>query len=314
MKFLKDYKLVIIFAVVVVATFAAVLVLGSNSENGTNCKELTSQQLQDANFRDVITSQQCCIGNAKNITEMQTCIDRHTNAFAKHNATQNTTTQSKSVTLTRLIDSSCTDCLSLDIVIGSLKRAGVEVGKDTTIDYNSAEGAALIQEYGIKTVPVLILSREIENYTFFMQALPTINATHKNGNYVLHEIRPPYKEISTGKVLGLVRLVFLNDSSCRLCYDVLYHRQILAGYGIFIANETLVDVNSTEGKALISRYNIKAVPTFLLSPDAKYYTLLMSDWNIVGSVVDEWYIFTNMTAINAPYRNLENGVIIFPAG
>lgn len=314
MKLSNDKIIIIIFVALVAVAFASILVLGNKSGNNANCNELTSEQLQGATLNQIISSQQCCIGNAKNATEIQFCTDKYRSATAKYNSTQNATAQLQSVTITRLIDPSCTQCFSMDPVINSLRNAGVQIAKDVSIDYSSDEGKNLAQEYDIETLPALIFSKEIENYTFFISALPALNVTHKNGNYALQAIRAPFEDISTGKILGLVDVIYLNDSTCSLCYNVMLHRRILQGYGVFIINQTLVDINSTQGKAIIKKFNITAVPTFVMSSDAMYYKSLSADWEVVGKIVNDWYIFTNMTAINSPYKNLENGVIIVPAG
>ena len=237
----------------------------------------------------------------------------------QQNSQQNTTyvvnePHVKNISVTRVVDSSCSRCFSLNPVVNSLRSSGVNITSDVTADYSSDEGKRLVQEYGITTLPAIVMSKDIDNYTFFSNSLPALNATYKDGNYMLQKLRPPYEDISTGKVLGLVDVIYLNDSSCSLCYDVMLHRRILQGYGVAIVNETLVDANSTQGRAIISKFGVHYVPTFLMSPDAAYYSVLSGDWSVVGKIVDGWYIFANMTAINSAYRNLDNGVIVVPAG
>ena len=69
------------------------------------------------------------------------------------------------------------------------------------------------------------------------------------------------------------------------------NKQILNGFGISINNEKTYDINSNEGKSLISKYNIKKVPIIILSPEAKNYDAFVNAWKQVGSAEDDgWYV------------------------
>lgn len=217
------------------------------------------------------------------------------------------------VSLVRIIDSSCTGCSSIDVIVGSFERAGVVFSSDRTVEYDSSEGKGLIKTYGVREIPAAIISKDVLDYQSIALIWPQLNATEKNGSYALHVLQPPYRDLAVNKIIGLVDTIYINDSTCGNCYDVLLHQQILGeNFGVVFANETFVDVNSAAGASLISRYSITKVPTFVVSPDAKYYTGLMQVWPSVGDEVGGWYVFRNMTAIGGTYRDLTTGKVVVP--
>lgn len=220
------------------------------------------------------------------------------------------------VNVTRIIDTSCVQCSSVDVVVNSFKRAGVVIKSDVNLEYNSPQGAELVRKFGVDRIPALIVSKDILEYPAMAAIWPQLNATEKNGSYALHVLQAPYRDLSEGRVVGLVDVIYLNDSSCSNCYNVLVHREILkTNFGIFLLNETVVDVNSTAGKAIVSKYNITVAPIFVMSPEAKYYAGLNQVWPPVGTIESNgWYVFRNVTVLGSIYKNLETGKVTVPAG
>lgn len=207
------------------------------------------------------------------------------------------------VSVTRLIDSSCSYCLSTDNVVNSIKQFGVKITEDKTFEYTSDEAKILISKYGVKEVPVLIISKDIVEYESIMQVWSQLDVVEKDGFYVLHS-NPPYRNLSSGKIEGLVSLVMLTDNSCSDCYDVTVHKQIVQGLGVKIVNESTYDINSTKGREFLSKYNITNVPTILVSPDTWVYADFTVIWKTVGTVEsDGWYVFRK-TEQMGKYRNV----------
>lgn len=220
------------------------------------------------------------------------------------------------VNVTRILDTSCAQCSSIDVIVNSFGQAGVAIKNDVNLEYNSPQGARLISDMGITRVPSIVVSGDILEYTSIAAIWPQLNATEKNGAYALHVLQAPYRDLALNRVVGLVDVIYLNDSSCSNCYNVHIHKQILSGnFGLFLLNETVVDINSTAGKAIVSRYNITLVPAFVMSPDAKYYEGMMQVWPSVGTQEsDGWYAFRNVTVLGGIYKNLGTGKTVVPAG
>lgn len=197
----------------------------------------------------------------------------------------------------------CPQCFSTDAIVAGLKEGGVLVS-ERRVDYRSAEGMELIKRYGIERVPALILKGETTKDPRLTTHL--LRLGERQGDDFIVQNNPPYKNVLTGELLGAVKLVYLNDSSCAKCYDVRQHKEVLTGLGLYLADERFVDVRTTEGTELITKYNITTVPTILLSPDAQYYSSVGEVWPEVGTVEsDGWHVFRN-TAVMENWGGYKN--------
>ncbi len=217
------------------------------------------------------------------------------------------------VDITNIVDKSCAKCSNMTVAL-VLKQSGVFVNSEKTVDYNSSEGKELAQGYGITALPSMLVSKDVDDYSNLQQYWSRVNKTLKNSTYVLPADRPPYTDLKSGRLLGAVKVVYLSDSSCSSCYIVTNHRVPLRSFGVYVENETFVDANSDEGKALTDKYKITKVPTILLSPEADIYRDLKSVWTgqSVGIIAsDGWYVFT-ATELMGTYKDLSSGQLISP--
>ena len=217
------------------------------------------------------------------------------------------------VDLTHIVDQSCPNCADLAQVINFFKQQSVKFSSEKTVDYNSSEGKDLISKFGVREVPALIVSKDILDYSAIAQVWNQLNATEKQGFYALHTTIPPYRDLATNKIVGLVSVIYLNDSSCTSCYNVQVNKQILQrNFGAVIVNETTVDISSDPGKALLKQYNITKVPIMVASPDAVAYTTFVQVWPQVGNVAnDGWYIMRKPETLGT-YKDLSTGQVVTP--
>ena len=210
--------------------------------------------------------------------------------------------------------SGCERCLPPDVLVSQLREANVSVGSVITYDYNSSEGQAAIARYNMTKLPGIVFSGDLMLYNE-LNGLPDLSkvlSSASGGNLVWSYYSMPYREADTGNLRGAVEMVMLNDSSCTPCYDVTTNQQGVQQLGVYVINTTMYDISSTEGRALVARYNVTKVPTFLLSPEASIYGNVGQVWPNLGTIeADGWYVFRNMDALNgATYKDLENGTII----
>ncbi|MDD5317837.1 MAG: hypothetical protein PHF51_03855 [Candidatus ainarchaeum sp.] len=214
------------------------------------------------------------------------------------------------VSLILLNDSTCAQCYNVSAVPEILTRQGIKVANVLEADYNSPLGANISENYGLAQVPAVLVDGEI-NYYSLADSVRQVSAMMPDGSYLLKVIAP-YRNLSTGKVEGVVDAVFLNDSSCADCYNVSLHEEAIRSFGMRVDSRTNVDVSSAEGRALVAKYNITAVPAILFSPEASAYYSLMQVWPSVGTVEpDGWLVFRDPTTVGV-YKNLTSGEIVRP--
>ena len=110
-------------------------------------------------------------------------------------------------------------------------------------------------------------------------------------------------------VLAQVEMTELVDSSCAQCFNIsVVSGQIrvsASGLGMNITNLRRVEVNSTEGRALLASYNITKVPTILLSKEARNASRLMQIWGEFGSVESDGTLV--LRQVYPPYIDLTDG-------
>ena len=214
------------------------------------------------------------------------------------------------ISMVKVIDSECKSCFDINQLINFIQSLNVNITSSEILDYSSNKDKESINRLGIKTVPAIVLSGEI-NKSNVVNMWSRINGKIVDGSVYIEAI-PPYRNLSSGEIEGLVKLIMLTDNSCNNCYNVSIHKNILSRFGVFIVNESTYDINSSQGKELISKYNITKVPTILLSPDANVYSLLKQVWLTVGSIEkDGWFVF-RAAEIMGVYKDISIGKIIEP--
>jgi hypothetical protein len=220
------------------------------------------------------------------------------------------------VSFTAITDSSCKNCTTLDSMVSLFQSAGIAFGTNTTYDYSWQQAKSLIGQYNITKLPAMILSSDLSVYTSIAQAWSTVGKIAADGSYIFTETPPPFKDLTTGKIVGIVNVTYLYSGNCTTCYNVSMHRDILEGYNVVFGAENMYDINSTQAKAIIAKYNITSVPTFVMSPDAKYYAALMSVWAGVGTnETDGWFVFRDMTVLSdITYIDLTTGKLVSASG
>lgn len=213
------------------------------------------------------------------------------------------------VSITNIVDSSCKECVPLTPLISSLNQAGVVISKEDSYEYSSAKGIDLIQKFNITRIPAMLISDEINYYSGISEQVKEL-AEENNKFYALHAASPPYRDLEQGKVVGIVNIVLLTDSSCAECHDVKVNEQILARLGVFVKESISYDISSKEGKSMISKYKIEKAPIILLSPDASAYPIFVQAWQSVGSVEDDgWYVMRKPENLGA-YKDLKTNEVV----
>ncbi|RMD51525.1 hypothetical protein D6827_02130 [Candidatus Parcubacteria bacterium] len=218
------------------------------------------------------------------------------------------------IELTLITPSDCEECVSVDGMVEYIQKQTVNIVDKQNYSSNSKEGQNLIDQYKITTLPAIIIAGEYNknNVSDFFANL----ATKSNEDNLIWEMKSPvYYDLEKSAPVGLIEITYLTYSACSECYNPTVHRDILEkNFGAKIGNEISVDYNDSEGRALISKYNITQVPTIILSSDTASYPRLSTAWQTVGSIEEDGnYVFRKNEAMNeAVYYDLTTNSIITP--
>jgi len=221
-------------------------------------------------------------------------------------------TRPAELSITVLQDSACTECNSLQPLIDNIKKANVKITAEKTIEAATAESQELIAKYKIAKLPSMIVSGELDKEKTLTDLWSKLGEI-KDGVFVLTQVGAPYLLVSTGEVKGRVKLIMLTDKDCKTCYDVTNHESVLSRYGVPTTDQKVVEASFADGKELISKYQIKLLPTIILSGDLEAYPALKSVWSSVGTIEkDGTYVFREGVKQMGAYKDLATNQIIEP--
>ncbi len=218
------------------------------------------------------------------------------------------------VSVVSIVDKTCTICQEINPLLGQLENIGIFISDKKELNHDSDEAKELIEKYDIKVIPTLIMSKEARQYPDLIEAWADVGIIDADGSFVLTNILPPYKEVSTGNLVGKVKLSILFDSDCDECYKPEeFHIPILENLGIYIDSQEKIGLTTAKGKELIEKYSITKIPTVILTGDTDSYKAFTSVWDSVGTIEDDGaYVFNGFHIVNGPYKDLETNEVIIP--
>lgn len=205
----------------------------------------------------------------------------------------------------------CPDCTDITLISQQLQQAGIAVASENSFAADTDDGQRLIEAYELEKLPAAIFSSDLEAYEFITAQWRQTGTVAPDGSYVMREVTPPFYDLETETVRGIINLISIVDESCDTCYDVALHKQILTNFGIAFGDETEVDVSSSDGKNLLAQYNITLIPTVIITGDPDLYPALGQVWSSVGTVEEDGaYIFRRTDLLQgASYKNVETGEV-----
>jgi hypothetical protein len=209
--------------------------------------------------------------------------------------------------------SDCSECFNASLYFQSLSDpyVGIAFSNTTILEENSTAAQAMIAKYNITRLPALMLDPEVQAYLFFNKSIKSGGTLGDDGWYVLRSVPPPYVDLAANRsVRGFVDLAYIVNSSCTDCLDITSVSDYLDNSaGIYISDTKTYEVNSTEGMALVKKYNITRIPTLLYSPEASVYQSFAKAWVKQNNTIesDGWFVFRTVELAGDNYQNISAG-------
>lgn len=207
-----------------------------------------------------------------------------------------------------LIDKTCENCFDASYLFNVLKEQDVIFKRIRQVDINSEEGKSLKDQYQVNKIPIVFITGEIKKNTDFLNIFQGYGQV--KDDVLISDVYPPYKDLKTNEIVGLVDLTIIYDQTCAECHNTKKHLDFLKAEGIEPVSEKKLDVATEEAQQLIAKYNVTKVPAIILSPAAKNYKIFTEHWQEVGIIADDgYYIYTAPEKIGT-YKDLSKNEII----
>ncbi len=201
----------------------------------------------------------------------------------------------------------CSQCLDGEAFASSLEDPSIDMkfSSKKVLGANDSQAKSLITAYNITKLPALLLNNA-SAYPVFSEYIVQLGDMQGEW-FVLRNISLPYFDIPSNHTLGLVKAIYIVNTSCTDCFDINSLSDYVAqSSGIALSENVTYDINSTQGMELVKKYNITTIPTLIYSHDASLYENFDSVWlnqtNTIES--DGSLVFRAHQLLNVPYQNI----------
>ncbi len=196
-----------------------------------------------------------------------------------------------------LKDSSCTQCFNGNQIFDLLKQqlTGFNFTKQEKLELNDAK--ELLSKYNITKVPALLIKGDIDKLD-----IPGLNKVEDA--MVVQEFPPPYLDIQTKQVRGLVNAKLVYDKNCNECTDANLILDLLQNQaGVIFKTKQEYEFNTKEAKELINKYNIKSLPVLIFDNEVLVYEPIKAEIDSLGTKESDGSVI--IRKIPPPYLDLD---------
>ena len=211
------------------------------------------------------------------------------------------------IQLVKIILDNCEFCFNIENAVEELKKQNVNITKEETFSSSSVEGKEFINKYNINKLPTIIVSGEINKSEQLASYFEEKGEIIEN-SFIYTSLVPPYFDIISNRINGIVTITYVLDSSCEECTDLSSVSSALREQGVYIQNEKSVEYNSNEGNNLIKQFEIKQVPAILISEEIDSYSDVKDALIQSGAIKKNGFYAVH--SIIPPYRNLSQNKIV----
>ncbi len=206
--------------------------------------------------------------------------------------------------------SGCADCFNISRYVDDLRDT-------VTMDVSAGDPAP----FHPARLPALAFNQTLERYPdefvagweTYGSRLVIPSGKYAGTWYLLPTLNAPYVDTASGSVRGRVNVTYVGMASCAQCYDVHLLRDWLRARDLDASRERDVDASSAEGKALVSRYAISALPTIIIQGDTSAYPAIAQAWETMGTnESDGTLVLRGLERLHVTYYDLAHGTVMRP--
>lgn len=201
----------------------------------------------------------------------------------------------------------CTECISSEGVVGSIKKAFDQINikyNESILSANSEKAITLINKYDIKFLPTVVVIPNNELNSQFTDAWKTAGSIEKDNSLILRNIFPPYYDVNSKSIKGLVSATAISASNCNECMNAsdYFDSLELAQFGVIFKKKEIINETDPKAIQLIEKYQIKKLPTLIIDKEISSYPVV----NQINKILsDEGDVFV-IRDVYPPYK-LING-------
>ncbi len=197
--------------------------------------------------------------------------------------------------ITTILPENCANCFDIKTIITTLKTKNVNITQEKILKQSEAQ--MLIDTYHITQLPIVIVQGELTKIT-----VPEFRK--EKDALIYNQTEFPYFSIPTNTIKGRVTLTVIKPDDCTVCKDLTSFSQTLHKILTITSEKTL---NEKDAQDLIQKFNIKSLPTIILSQDAQDYTDFTKKWLTLGTQeTDGTFILRDTTP---PFKDIPSGKI-----
>lgn len=200
--------------------------------------------------------------------------------------------------------SNCINCKGLDDLVKLIKAQAFAFDSEKTLEPDSEEALQLIQAHNIEMLPSLVITGDLSNNLVAFWQQQALGSIEEKA-LVLRKKAPPYFDLKSNSVKGVVNSVVLVERDCADCFDIDKTVEEIRSSGVFILTKDKAYTDEKKGQDLIEKYGLKKAPVWVLSSDANEYEGITEAWKReeVGFIAsDGSFVYTGAV----PYFDLQD--------
>ncbi|MEK6973203.1 MAG: hypothetical protein AABW72_04140 [archaeon] len=199
-------------------------------------------------------------------------------------------------------------CFSLSSLEEAIKNTDLNAKYETkTVLYDTEEGKALVKKYNLTKLPTLVISGDLDKAKELESQWLAANLGTKesDNSLILRNIPNVSYDIEKNKYLGQVKMITLSFNECKECAPTPKPENFsqLVPPVTIIENKK-IDATTDEGKELMQKYSITAVPTIILSKEIAEYETILPTMGELGTTESDGSFVFRESGLNPLYFSL----------